>query len=169
MSYGAVDFGYSYIAYYTSYSCGFFQTCYQPVYGYHYNSYSAPGYSVTGTLNGTFASVTSPDNSASLGSQNGGSIDLLAAGFGSDLAAGDSLTLSGNATSNLNFFYDYNGYNAYSTANMSANLNATPEATLNIDYTTAPADPTNTPEPGSLAMLSIGMIGLGAMRKKILC
>lgn len=112
--------------------------------------------------------MASPDNAASLGNQNGGSLDLLAAGFGSDLAAGDSLTLSGNATSNLFFLYTNDGFNFDSTANMFANLNATPQATLNIDYTSAP-DPTSAPEPGSFAMLGISIIGLGVMRKKASC
>jgi hypothetical protein len=167
-SYSAVDPGYYYTVSYP-YSCGF-STCYNySTYYYSYTS-SAPSYSVTGNLDGTFASVSSPDNTASLGNQNGGSLDLLAAGFGSDLAAGDSLTLSGNATSSLNFLYTYDGYNANSTVNMSANLTATPQATLTIDYASIPdPDPSDTPEPGSFAMLGLGIIGLGAMRKRAIC
>jgi len=163
-TYNAVDPGYWYTVEH-SYSCGFFSTCYDYYNEYQSYSYAPPTYSVTGSLTGTFASVASPDNTASLGNQNGGSLDLLAAGFGSDLGAGDSLTLSGNASSDLFFLYTYDGFNANSTADMSANLDATPEATLNIDYTTVP-DPTDAPEPSSFAMLGVGILGLGVIRKK---
>jgi hypothetical protein len=150
-----------------SYSCGFLSTCYYPIYDTGYYSYNPASYGVTGSLNGTFTSLASTDTSSSLFDPNSGTLDLLALGFGSDLAAGDSLVLSGVADSNLNFTYNSTGYNAYSVASLFANLSSAPQATLEIDYTSDPPnDPTPTPEPGTWMMLGVGLLALGGFARR---
>ena len=167
-SQSAVDWGYQYFAYNYYYSCGWDYTCSYPVYNNYYYPSNAPSYSVLGTLNGTFTSLNSPNTSSSLFFPNGGTLDLLSLGFGSDLAAGDSLVISGLANSNVNFLYNSTGYNANSTANLFANLSGAPQATLEIDYTSDSAsnDPTSTPEPGTLMMLGAGLAALVGFAKR---
>lgn len=158
---------YQYYAGEGSYSCGFLSTCYYPIYYTEYYPYNPPSYAVNGSLNGTFTSLASTDTSSSLFDPTSGTLDLLALGFGSDLAAGDSLVLSGVADSNLTFGYTNTGYNAYSTAILSANLSGAPQATLEIDYTTDPlTDPTSTPEPGTWMMLGISLLTVGGFAKR---
>jgi hypothetical protein len=141
-NYGPVNPGYYY-------RCGFFSTC--------FNQYSWQ----TGYLNGSFnlggdvTGVSSPDHSALLAGSSG-SIDLIAAGFGTDLAAGDALTLSGFWNTSAGWGYGSTGYNSYWTSTLTTDLFSTPTATLNVDYVP-------TPEPSSALLLSTGLLSLGMM------
>lgn len=153
----AVDPGYEV---YYSYSCGIFDTCYES-YWVPYG-YDAPAYSGTGAEYGDFTSVTSPDISATVTPSSSGTLDLMALGFGPDLASGDGLTLTGIATGDLSFGYVYSGYNSDSTTLIASTTTASPTAMLDVAYTPAP-------EPQSLCLLSIGLLGfaiLGAVRKR---
>jgi len=140
-------------------------TCYEE-YEYYNYGYSSPSYSVWGTISGAFTSLNSPDNSASL-SGNGETLDLLALGFGSDLAAGDSLTLSGTTSSTIGW-NTYPGYNSNSISDLFASPGTTVGANLEVDYTTGTtdSDPTSTPEPGTLNMIGAGLLGLVVLAKR---
>lgn len=119
-----VSWGYSYYA--GTVSCGFL--CNEPVYDNYYYSYYGPSYNVSGNLSGSFTSISSPDGSSSLFSTSSGTLDLLALGFGSDLAAGDSLSLTGIADSDLNFGLYSTGFNANTTSNLYVDLTSGAQA-----------------------------------------
>lgn len=133
---------------YSTYSCGFFSTCYT------YYPYDAPTYNVTGFEYGSFSSVMSPHDSSGIANLSGGTLNLLSLGFGPDLLAGDGLMLSGNASAYSSFYYTSFGYNAYSTTYLYSNTFSDPYATLDIQYRTA--------EPGTLILLGISLFGIAA-------
>jgi hypothetical protein len=108
---------------------------------------------------GAFVEVTSPHAAAPLFGLPGGTIDLLASGFGPDILVGDSLNLAGLASMNMTWNYDYTGYNAMTYTSMLATTVSQPHADLSVDYT-APV-----PEPGSLALLVTVLGSLSLCRK----
>lgn len=125
-------------------------------------SYTYPDLFAFFTASGYFSEATSPDNSASLGDSPTGTYDLLALGFGADIAAGDAITLSGVADTTFGpWGYNSTGYNSYFYVQFDNTATGNPVATLDVEYS-------STPEPGTLFMLGTGLLGLGAtFRRRI--
>ena len=156
--YGYIDQGYSY-----TYSCGFFHTCG----GYYYFPYSAGSIAVQPTPSGWADTLFVGNAQVYLG-DSVGTIDLLSAGFGGELAGIDHITLGGFANLNNSVSITNYGYNDYSGYTASATGYTAYSGSIRIDYTIPdpPSDRiTPTPEPAGIALVAIGLVVLLRRRK----
>lgn len=142
--------------------CDSFGGSYQCGTGYNYsNSYTLASASFNGSNDAVLTGISDGTTSVSL-SSTGGVFDLASLGFGNDLLAGGSLTLTGYrevSSSLLNISYP--GFNALTNFGVSYNGSGSESGTLNLDGTPA------VPEPRWGVMMLAGIaVSLAFVRRK---
>ena len=153
---------------FVSYPCGLFnsETCYTyelvqtgstPI----YSSGTSGLASFSSLSSATFTTLQIGGTTVVLPS-SGGIVDLLSLGLGPDLLAGDTLTVNGTATLNLNSSVLSNGY--YSTTVYSASASSNPDLTGTLDLTYS-AD--SVPEPASSLLAAVGLFAVALSARKL--
>lgn len=154
-SFGAVDPGYYYTYSYVcgSYSCncgwGGCDTCYDYCSGTAFQPYS---FTVPSPIFGQNVSLTISQISSGGLTENlpagGGVVDLLALGFGSEIQAGDSFTVTGTRSLSLDLTgYNSTGGNGYGYFNVSGGNDLTASGVLDVQIADAP-------EPAAVLLLA---------------
>ena len=124
-----------------------------------YSNYSNPASAVfAGGAAGVLTGISDGVKSVSVNS-SGGSFDLTALGFGTDLISGGTLTLTGFR--NVVYYVNYlnSGFNSNTYFGVYFDGSGNESATLDLDGTVAP-------EPTYLAMLLLGCSGLFVARRR---
>jgi hypothetical protein len=94
-----------------------------------------------------------------------GTLDLMALGFGPDIAASRSVTLAGALQLSLGRVYLNEGWNAHNEFDWQGRTKMGMAGTLRVDFT-APAEPSpEVPEPLTMGLTGIGLVSFPLIRR----
>jgi hypothetical protein len=126
--------------------------------------------SFDGTVSGTYLTITSGAVSRTINASSASNLDLIALGFGSELASGTSIEIDWHQT--LLLTADTSDYphkkaeraNAYRDFTVSGSVQGTAAAALTLNYSQPETDPV--PEPATYGLVGVGLWLLGRARRR---
>jgi len=125
---------------------------------------------VGGTISGTYLTVKSGAVSTTIDASSASSLDLIALGFGSELASGTPIEIDWHQTLLLtantnNFLKNKNNWdNVYRDFTVSGSVHGTAAAALTLNYSQPETDPV--PEPATYGLVGVGLWLLGRARRR---
>jgi hypothetical protein len=126
---------------------------------------------VGGTVSGTYLTITAGAVSRTINATSPGNLDLIALGFGSELASGTPIVIDWHQTllltANTNNFQSHKASwaNVIRDFTVSGSVHDTAEAALTLDYSRPTPD--QTPEPATYGLVGIGLLLLGRARRRV--